>query len=142
MNKNKWSEKGIPHKGWVCVYVEDLEEPEFVCEMCGQEEIRYVHYMKHEEFPNIKKVGCVCSGNMEDNYSAAKERDKFMKSRSIKRKRWISRSGWKISNNGSRWIKSDGYCVIIKSWGGYYTALIKSDDGSFKKWSNLHYSSI
>ena len=53
MNKNKWSEKGIPHKGWVCVYVEDLEEPEFVCEMCGQEEIRYVHYMKHEEFPNI-----------------------------------------------------------------------------------------
>lgn len=32
--RGKWSEATVPHKGWSCVGVDDLEEPSQVCEMC------------------------------------------------------------------------------------------------------------
>lgn len=38
-----WDQPGVPHKGWVCVGLEDLEAPDGDCEMCGKEAIRYVH---------------------------------------------------------------------------------------------------
>ena len=46
----KWSRVGVPHKGWTCVNVEDLGEPEAVCEMCEIQQIRYVHWMEHQTF--------------------------------------------------------------------------------------------
>jgi hypothetical protein len=43
MATGKWIEPGVPHKGWVCVAITDLEEVDAVCEMCEVQEIRYVH---------------------------------------------------------------------------------------------------
>jgi hypothetical protein len=43
----KWSRAGVPHKGWECVDVEDLENDRAICEMCEVTEIRYVHTMVH-----------------------------------------------------------------------------------------------
>jgi hypothetical protein len=44
--RGKWSQPGVPHKGWVCVDIEDLGEPSLTCEMCESQNIRYVHYME------------------------------------------------------------------------------------------------
>ena len=40
----KWSQAGVPHKGWIWVDIEDLGEPSATCEMCETQEIRYVQY--------------------------------------------------------------------------------------------------
>ncbi|MDH5718875.1 MAG: hypothetical protein OEZ22_14710 [Spirochaetia bacterium] len=110
--RGKWSQLGVPHKGWRCIEIEDSEELSCNCEMCESQPIRYIHHMNHTDYPEILKVGCVCAGHMEGNLIAAKKRDDFMKSRNSKRKRWLSRK-WKTSSRGNEYIKVDGYLVTI-----------------------------
>jgi hypothetical protein len=136
--RGKWSDKDVPHKGWKCIDIEDLGEPSLTCEMCEFQEIRYVHYMKHPGYKDILKVGCICAGNMEENLLHARKRDEFMRSRSSKRKRWLSRQ-WKISRNGNEYIKSDGYIITIFQKGKTWNALIKTEDNKFKEWSKRVY---
>ena len=138
----KWSMSGVPHKGWICIDIEDLGEPSFFCEMCESQSIRYVHYMKHSEYNDVLGVGCVCAGKMEENYSGAKLRDDFMKKRSAKRLRWIKNSHWKLSQKGNKWIEADGYIIVMKKQNNLWSALVKSKDGTFKEWSKRKYESI
>jgi hypothetical protein len=65
VNHGKWSQPGVPHRGWTCEGVEDLGEPDAICEMCERQEIRYVHTMVHPEYPDKLACGCVCAGHME-----------------------------------------------------------------------------
>jgi len=119
--RGKWSEKGVPKKGWVCTDIEDLGEPSITCEMCESQHIRYVHYMENERYENILSVGCVCAGNMEHDLAASKHREQSMKSRAGKRKRWVNRKAWKTSQKGNTYIEADGYRVIVRQvkgrWG-------------------------
>ena len=46
----KWSQIGVPHRGWTCVSVDDLGAPDAVCEMCETQAIRYVHHMEPGHF--------------------------------------------------------------------------------------------
>ena len=55
--RGKWSEAGVPHRGWICVDIEDLGEPQMVCEMCESRRIRYVHHMQHPQFREVLAVG-------------------------------------------------------------------------------------
>ena len=60
----RWSEPGLPHKGWICIDVIDLGEgASKLCEMCEHADIRYVHYMAHEDYPQVLDVGCVCASH-------------------------------------------------------------------------------
>lgn len=136
--RGKWSEKGVPHKGWHCIDIEDLGEPEQTCEMCESQEIRYIHYMEHPLYPKILKVGCVCAGHMEEDLFGAQRRDDFMKSRSGKKKRWLSRK-WKISKKGNDYIKVDGYIITVFLRNGNWHALIKSEDESYEQYSRRSY---
>lgn len=61
--KRRWNKPGIPHTDWIHIEVEELEEADFTCEMCDQEEIRYVHHLVHENYGDIA-VGCVCAESM------------------------------------------------------------------------------
>jgi hypothetical protein len=70
----KWSQQGVPQKGWVCLEVIDTGEPSEICEMCQHQEIRYVHIMRHEEYEGTLRCGCVCDGNMSDGYVNAEQR--------------------------------------------------------------------
>jgi len=137
----KWSEKGVPHKGWICIDIEDTGELSSVCEMCEKQLIRYKHYMKHSDYQKVLKVGCVCAGNMEDNLVSARRRDDFMKSRSNKRKKWLNRN-WKRSAKGNDYLKSDGYLVVMMDKNAFWSALIQSDDKTFVKWSQRKYKTI
>jgi hypothetical protein len=63
-NHGRWSEPGVPHKGWECIGVEDAKEDGGdmeTCGMCLTAEIRYIHRMQHPEFPEILEVGCICA---------------------------------------------------------------------------------
>jgi DNA helicase-2/ATP-dependent DNA helicase PcrA len=141
--RGKWSKEGIPHKGWVCIDIEDMGYPAITCEMCEFQIIRYVHYMKHKEYPEILKVGCICAGNMEGDLVNARKRDDFMRSRSDKRKRWLTLKKWKISKKGNGWIKADGYIVVMKYRNPYWSALIRNDESTprFEQWIQRKYKS-
>lgn len=134
----KWSKRGVPHSGWNCVEIEDLGAPESICDMCESQEIRYVHHMAHDEYPEILMCGCVCAGHMEGNLSAARGRDGVMQSRSAKRLKWLARK-WKVSKKGNDWIKADGYVITVFprdiAWGSSVVSL----DDTFKQFSRRSY---
>lgn len=50
--QGKWAEPGVPHRGWTCVGVHDVEDERQTCEMCEGQEIRYVHAMEHPNYPD------------------------------------------------------------------------------------------
>jgi hypothetical protein len=117
----KWCQAGVPHKGWTCVDFEDLGEPSAVCEMCESQEIRYVHYMEHPDYPTPLGCGCICAGRMEGDYEGARKREASLHSAAGRRQRWLSRK-WRTSGKGNPYLNVDGYNIVIfpradTSWG-------------------------
>ncbi len=137
--RGKWSQAGVPHKGWTCVDIEDLGAPGLVCEMCESQEVRYVHHMSHEDYPEQLRVGCVCAGHMEEDLTAAKRRVTSMKSRAGKRNRWVSRR-WKLSAKGNHWLEADGFRVTVYRKQSGWGATIVEVAGSFEKHSQRFYA--
>lgn len=118
----KWSQGGVPHKGWSCINIEDLGAPDAICEMCETQEIRYVHYMEHPHYTEVLGVGCICAGHMEEDYEGARRRELDLKNAAQRRRRWLNRK-WKISNNGNPYLNTDGFNIVVfpkadGSWGG------------------------
>lgn len=111
---NRWDEEGVPQRGWECVNVYDLKESGqdyATCEMCGKEEIRYVHVMRHPGHPDLE-VGCVCAGHMEQDYQAALTRERAVRNRSARRKNWLSRR-WRLSAKGNPYLNVSGRNVGV-----------------------------
>ena len=79
--RGKWSDPGVPHKGWTCVDFEDLEDLSGICGMCESQEIRYVHYMQHPRFEGLIGAGCECAARMSEDYEGAQSRERFAKNR-------------------------------------------------------------
>lgn len=130
--RGKWSVPDTPHKGWNCVHIEDLESTEQTCEMCESQEIRYVHHMQHHNYPEILKVGCICSGHMEGDLTAAKLRERTVRNWSSRRKRWLTRN-WKLSQNGNPRLNIEGFWVTVYQKGDKWAATVSSKDGSYRK---------
>ena len=93
-----WNQINLPHKGWRCVAASDLRfeqgdnyTPE-VCQMCGQENLRYVHVMEHDEYEPRLRVGCVCAEKMEGDYTNPKQRESKLANRLGRRGRWLQRN--------------------------------------------------
>lgn len=80
----KWGQATVPKTGWVCTFVHDLGEPSAICEMCEVMVIRYVHHMKHPEYPVTLLCGCICAGYMEEDVVAAIKRHRSMTQESAK----------------------------------------------------------
>lgn len=115
-HRGKWSQPGVPHKGWRYVSdydsCEDGEDLHVTCEMCESQLIRYVHVMAHDDYPELLECGCVCAGRMEEDHVSAEARDKAMRLRATRkdrakrsqekklRKQWV-RSGttWRIHSS-------------------------------------------
>ena len=116
----KWSQPGVPHKGWSCIDIEDLGEPSATCEMCETQEIRYVHHMQHPEYPDVLGCGCVCAGHMESDYEGARQREKAVRNASARRRKWLTRD-WRVSRNGNPFLNADGYNIVVypagQGWG-------------------------
>lgn len=109
----KWATADVPHKGWACVFVDDLGSQDAVCEMCEAREIRYVHFMEHPEYDRVLAVGHLCAGHMSEDYEGADRRDKVARQISARRAAWKNRL-WRTSNKGNPYINtSDGYNVTV-----------------------------
>ena len=139
--RGKWSVAGVPHKGWACVDIIDMDEPSQECEMCETSMVRYVHRMEHPDYEETLDVGCVCAGHMEGDLVASKARESSMKSRGGKRKRWLSRT-WKTAITGSRYVVADGYRIIVYAKDGHWVATIAEKVGDFVQHSKRPYKTM
>lgn len=111
-DRGKWSESGVPHRGWSCTDVEDLGEPDRICEMCEGPTIRYVHYMEHPDYPETLAAGCVCAEHMSEDYVNPRAREKRLRTRARRRKSWDKRS-WNISHRGNSYLNTEGYNLTV-----------------------------
>lgn len=137
--RGKWSGKGVPHRGWRCVEIEDLGAPKATCGMCEAQRIRFVHYMEHDDYPGTLPCGCVCAGHMEQDLARAEARDHSMRGRASKRTRWVARR-WKVSQRGNEWIEADGYRVTIFRRGGGWAAALNAVAGTYQAFSRRFYA--
>jgi hypothetical protein len=129
------SQAGVPHKGWACVDVIDLGEPDQTCVWCGTQEIRYVHVMSHPAYHGDLEVGCVCAEHMSDDYSGPRKREEKLKSRVKRRATWVRGHAWRINMNGNHVHSADGrwYTVIPEVQGA--ARLVRLEDNGL--WSRL-----
>lgn len=130
----RWDKNGLPHKGWSCVGMEDLGSPDGVCDMCGKEEIRYVHFMEHPDVDGTVSTGCICAEKLEDEYgherSRARRREARLKSAAGRRSRWPDLQGWRRSQKGNVHIRKGGRHVVIFASGSRFKFLIEGTKGS------------
>lgn len=119
-----WDKPGVPRKDWRCVNVIDLradggspDETDYAtCEMCGNEKIRYVHIMEHDEYDEELQVGCVCAEKMSGDYVNPKKRQSELQNRAArrtKRKASWAKCAWKRSSKGNLWVKIDGHNITV-----------------------------
>ena len=54
--------------------------------MCGRERIRFVHIMRHPDYPDELRVGCVCAEKMSDDYVNPRRAEDTLKKRAVRRK--------------------------------------------------------
>ena len=130
--RGKWSEKGIPHKGWDCVDVEDLGQPSEICEMCESQEIRYVHIMAHPNYESDLRCGHMCAGHMSSDYVGANHRETKMKNAAIRRKKFLKRK-WRKSKKGNSTIELNDYPVTVFQQFGRWKYAISV--GIFRPWA-------
>ncbi|MBD2180042.1 hypothetical protein H6S82_12640 [Planktothrix sp. FACHB-1355] len=111
-----WSQPEIPHKGWRCITVIDVREdgssPEetdyATCEMCGNERIRFVHILEHDDFDGQLEVGCVCAEKLSDDYINPRLQENKLKNKAARKAKWLTRK-WRISDKGNHFLNIDGY---------------------------------
>jgi hypothetical protein len=135
----KWSEPGVPHRGWECIFVDDLGEPSQICEMCESQEIRYVHHMHHPGYSDVLEVGCICAGHMEEDLKCAQKREDAVKKAGARRKRWPSLKGWHLSRNGNSVISKDGYRTTIFKQDGFWSGVISNERTGAKTFAKRRY---
>jgi hypothetical protein len=144
-----WETPGFPHRGWECLDVVDLnpdelpaEEVEYgTCEACGQHPIRFVHVLRHDDWQDDVRVGCICSARLTEDYVTPYHRERELKNEAGRRRRQVIRAKveramqaarrerirqnwgsmpWRTSSKGNAWTKPDGVLVVVfPAPGGY-----------------------
>jgi hypothetical protein len=122
MAHGKWQQAGVPHRGWLCVGEEDLDDVRETCEMCEHQEIRYVQLMTHTEYPDVLRVGCDCAGYMSGHLLAAEDRDREMRNRANRLRTWRRRVWSSLAGRDGQVTFLQGMRVRIYrvegGWGG------------------------
>lgn len=112
MARGKWSQPGVPHKGWVLLDFEDLGGVYETCQMCETMSIRYVHHMEHPSYPEVLGVGQVCASKMEEDYRAAAARERTAKNVAKRRSNWMS-TEWRESEKGNHYINRQDFNIVL-----------------------------
>lgn len=115
-----WDTPGVPHKGWECDTVYDIredgsspDETDYeVCQMCGNERIRFVHVMSHTQYPDELNVGCVCAEKMSNDYVGPKNKEKTLRNKASRRGKWLTRK-WRFSSKGNDFLNIDGRNIVV-----------------------------
>jgi len=110
--ENLWKRDDVPHEGWECTGIIDLGEPVGICRMCGHQIIRYVHIMRHPDYPRTIGAGCICAGRMEGDVERAKQREADFKNRQNRLETFLSLPR-KRSRNGHEYVKYKGEIITL-----------------------------
>lgn len=119
-----WARSGIPHRGWTCTDIEDLEDDREICEMCESTEIRYAHIMSHPDYPEPLRVGCICAGHMEGDYTVARLREAELRNLVFRRNNWLSRK-WRKSFYGNEYLNVGEFNIVVYAKGRAWGVMIK-----------------
>jgi len=65
-------------------------------------------------------VGCVCAGNMEEDYVGARARERTARNAGNRRKRWLGRK-WRESAKGNPFLNTDGFNIVVYKKGGRWS---------------------
>lgn len=117
---NHWEKLTYPHIGWNLINVIDVldgkkntnQSQYGNCNMCGREQIRYVHIIKHVLIDNELRVGCICAGKMTDDFHNPRIKENALKKKSSRRKNW-GKKNWKVSLKGNLYLKISNHCITI-----------------------------
>lgn len=106
---NYWNNPEFPKCDWKHVDVIDIADgdpdaPLHTCEACGREDVRYVHQLEHKLWHEVIEVGCICAGKLTGDIEQAKQLEKQVRNRTIRRERWLERI-WKVSRQGNHYLK-------------------------------------
>jgi hypothetical protein len=125
---HRWTIPGMPHRGWEWLGVVDLNPDELpmdeveyeTCQACGMYPIRFVHTIRHDEWPDELDVGRICVEHLTEDYVSAhadrcEERLK-RRAAAVRRKRKADEAGrarwaqrdWRESARGNFWTKEKG----------------------------------
>lgn len=117
----KWSQAGVPHKGWTFTGSTDLGKgnEKAICEMCEHQEIRYVQHMIHSDYGIGLDVGTECAAKMGESYEVATIREKKTKQLSA----WLERI-WKRSPLGFLLLNTNKLNIRIYENDGRFSAII------------------
>lgn len=92
--------------------VEDLGEPNQLCEMCESADVRYVHLMEHAQYTGTLSVGCVCAEHMEADYVNPRVREQRLRNASRRRVTWAKRQ-WRTSMKGNSYLNTEGFNISV-----------------------------
>lgn len=109
MVKFIWNKQGVPRKGWSCVNVVDSGHASSKCEMCGNSNLRFVHYLEHDSYEGQLKVGSECSAKLADNYSTASSVEEYTRQYPKEKAKWLNK--WKVSKKGNRYFVENEYPI-------------------------------
>ena len=118
--RNKLRGMNMPVDGWHCLFVEDWEEDDFTCELCGNTKVRFVHHMVNEFTDDQIAVGCICAGAMEGDVEAARLREKPLRNKAQRKRNFPNRK-WERARSGSYYLNCPQGRVFINTsrFGGY-----------------------
>ena len=129
-------ELGAPLENWYCVYVNDFGDDSFKCELCGCNQVRYIHIMAHKEYEKTICVGCICAGIMEGDILAAKERDEKAKRRSQRKSHYLKKK-WSETDEDVWAVKYKKRTIRISRNYFYGREFFKIDmDGEQYQWKD------
>lgn len=114
-----------PKEDWVCDYVTDVADDDgevveyATCQLCDCPRVRFVHHMKHKDYPQILDVGCECAGLLEGDLLEAMERERALANKAQRRARFLRRV-W-LKRNGCYSTKYHGLLIeIVPTWKSGY----------------------
>ena len=131
MNRNN----NIPETGWTCIAVHDLKDQMgacdqrqyLKCEKCNNEKVRFVHIMRHPEYPRDLCVGRVCAERMSCDSVGPKKKENDLQ-RKAKRRKAFCDGYWSFNydkQTHSRKYKgkyitlkkcvNDSWCVVFQN---------------------------
>jgi hypothetical protein len=142
-NRGKWSQPGVPHKGWDCIETYDAEDNMIECQMCESTEVRFVHVMTHRNYSEDLHVGCVCAENMANDYIGPRLRERELLNVAKRRNGWLRRK-WKTSHKGVIYLNTDGFHIALfrNERTGNYSGQIVHQATQFKQRAQKSYRTL
>jgi hypothetical protein len=147
MSTGKWTQEGVPHKGWKCVDIIDKGKKTHTCEMCEVMQVRYVHVMHHTDHPALA-VGCICAGHMEEDLVSARTRETAFKNHQRRKAYWLKQRWYRVIKDSlDEPLKfdlktKDGFTILVYDQGGTWGASITHRSTGYHRVSQLIYTTV